>query len=76
MSRSAKKMLGVTFHMSDPLDRELYHYVEEKSDNFSDLVKHLIFAWRHGYQISTESNGGPSELEQKKEIKNSGLPFG
>lgn len=78
-SSSSKKMLGVTFNIADPLEKDLYMYIHQKTDNFSQLVKHLLFAWRYGYQ-QAEGNQVPSKsiepATQIKEIRNSGLPFG
>lgn len=74
---SSKKMLGVTFDVADPLEKELYMYVHQKTDNFSQLVKHLLFAWRYGYQqAGGNKTNTPDPVIKKNEIQNSGLPFG
>lgn len=77
-SGSSKKMLGVTFDVADPLEKELYIYVHQKTDNFSQLVKHLLFAWRHGYQLGSGGNKMKvsEPVVKKNEIRDSGLPFG
>lgn len=73
MSGLSKKMLGVTFNMSDPLEQEIYHFVENRTDNFSALVKHLLFAWRYGYMEPASKK--PQSSRETYEIQNSGIPF-
>lgn len=76
MSIPSKKMLGVTFNMSDPLEREIYHFVENRTDNFSNLVKHLLFSWRYGYMEADTESKQPQTTKETYEIRNSGIPFG
>lgn len=76
MSISSKKMLGVTFNMSDPLEREIVHFTEENTDNFSNLVKHLLFAWRYGYMEVDIQCKQAQTTKETYEIRNSGIPFG
>lgn len=77
-SGSSQKMLGVTFDVTDPIEKELYTYVHQKTNNFSQLVKHLLFAWRYGYQQGSDvhKTKAPDPIVKKNEIRNSGLPFG
>lgn len=70
----SKKMLGVTFNMTDPLERDLVIFVEQRTGNFSNLVKHLLFAWRYGYLDPTPKQ--KKRPSQTNEIRNSGIPFG
>ncbi|SFX28658.1 hypothetical protein SAMN04487866_103157 [Thermoactinomyces sp. DSM 45891] len=77
-SGSSQKMLTVTFDISDPLEKDLYMFIHQKTDNFGNLAKHLLFAWRHGYQKGS-GNQSPKiadPITKKNEIRNSGLPFG
>ncbi|MCS1350523.1 hypothetical protein [Mechercharimyces sp. CAU 1602] len=69
----------VGFNMSDPLERELLYFAEEKTTNFSGLVKHLLFTWREG---KVEMNGAREdtasvtfEEDPSEDIRKSGLPF-
>jgi hypothetical protein len=77
MNPGSRKTLGVTFDMADPLERELYQFVERRTRHFSDLVKHLLFAWRHGYLNPEPPRERRTEkTDGRQEIRKSGLPFG
>lgn len=74
MRAPSKKMLGVTFNMYDSMDKELYEYVERY--NFSELVKHLLFTWKYGYLDGGQEKKEVPSPGQKRDIQQSGIPFG
>jgi hypothetical protein len=71
------KSVLVTFDLTDPLERELYRFLERKTQHAGDLVKHLLFAWQNGW-IHVEVPGQRRESGRSgaQEIRSSGLPFG
>jgi hypothetical protein len=70
-----KKTVGVSFDLSDPMEYDLFQYAHRKTDNFGNLVKHLLFAWRYGY-LETDGRRETSPPDTAQVIRNSGLPFG
>ncbi|WP_124727778.1 hypothetical protein [Staphylospora marina] len=76
MNGKTGKSVWVTFDLTDPLERELYRFLERKTRNVGDLVKHLLFAWQNGW-IDVEVPGRRRESGKNvQEIRSSGLPFG
>jgi hypothetical protein len=70
-----KKTVGVSFDLSDPMEKDLFQFAQRKTGNFGDLVKHLLFAWRYGY-LEPDGEWETSRPDAAQVIRNSGLPFG
>ncbi|MFC4076674.1 hypothetical protein [Salinithrix halophila] len=69
---SYKKMKCVSFDMAERSDRALYDMVSRNREDFSDLVKKLLFSWAYGYQKPEKEE----PRDQGEDIRNSGVPFG
>ena len=66
-----KKVFFVTFDMDDKIERDLVKRIDEFTNDFSKLMKHLLFSF-----VYKDSFNFKKTLEETNDVKKSGIPFG
>jgi hypothetical protein len=75
VNRHEKKIVTVSFDLTDPLERELLLFAERRTRHPDLLIKHLLFAWRQGWLRAEATSPVPAE-NKSQTIRKSGIPFG